>query len=255
MIAYAAATGKQRWQRCYTKATVAWSVAVSPDGKTVYVTGSGVRDVKSTGSSESVLTVACTATGTMKWAARYKNPNADVHDARTQVVAGPSGNIVYVVGRAANKSGHHDTGTSAYRSATGKQLWLHRYRANLGPSTPLIAVSPGGQTVIVTGALSNGRTGYAALASYHASTGVTHWTAKAPLIVGPTGLVIDPHGNTLIIGGRRIAAYSVAHGTVLWRASYPAHRIPTAFALRGDGTRLFETGWNGRGITGGITVA
>src|SRR5262249_6900387 len=67
VIAYAAATGKQRWLRSYT-ATDAWSVAVSPDGKTVYVTGSGAREVKSTGSSESVLTVAYTATGTMKWA-------------------------------------------------------------------------------------------------------------------------------------------------------------------------------------------
>ena len=255
VIAYAAATGKQRWLRSYTKATDAWSVAVSADGKTVYVTGSGVREVESTGSTgESVLTVAYTATGTMKWATRYKNPYADVYDAGTQVLAGPGGNIVYVVGRAANKSGQHDIATFAYRAATGKQLWLHRYHAELGGSAPRIAVTPDGQTVIVTGALSNGRTGYAALAAYHASTGETHWTAKAPLVAGPTGLVIDPHGNTVIIGGRRIAAYSVAHGTVLWTASYPARRFPTAIALSGDCTRLFETGWNGRGITGGITT-
>jgi DNA-binding beta-propeller fold protein YncE len=247
VIAYAAATGKQRWLRSDTKAAdaVAVSVAVSPASKTVYVTGSG---------GSSVLTVAYTSTGTMKWATRYKNPYAGLYDAGTQVVAGPGGNIVYVVGRAANKSGHYEIATFAYRAATGKQLWLHSYHAAIGPSMPLIAVTPDGQTVIVTGALSNGRTGYAALASYQAGTGETHWTAKAPLLAGPTGLVIDPHGNTVIIGGRRIAAYSVAHGTVLWTASYAARQFPTAIALSGDGTRLFETGWNGRGITGGITT-
>ncbi len=41
-IAYAAATGKQRWLRYYTtvKPASGASVAVSPDGKTVYATGS-----------------------------------------------------------------------------------------------------------------------------------------------------------------------------------------------------------------------
>src|SRR5262249_9945238 len=42
VIAYAAATGQQRWLRYYTTvSSAAYFVAVSPDGKTVYVTGSG----------------------------------------------------------------------------------------------------------------------------------------------------------------------------------------------------------------------
>jgi hypothetical protein len=107
-------------------------------------------------------------------------------------------------------------------------------------------VTPDGQTVIVTGGLTNGNAGYA-LASCNASTGETHWTAKAPL-AGPTGLVIDPQGNTVFIGGNRTAGYSVAHGTVLSTSSW-AHGSPTAIGLSADGTRLFETGWNGRGST------
>jgi len=250
VIAYAAATGKQRWLRYSTGMRgEAASVAVSPDGKTVYATGSG---------GSSVLTVAYQATGTVKWAARYKNPYADVYDAGTQIVAGPGGNIVYVVGRAANKSGHHDIATFAYRTATGTQLWLDRYQADLGGSMPRIAVTPDGQTVIVTGALTNGRTGYAALASYSASTGETRWTAKAPL-AGPTGLVIDPHGNTVFVGGNRTTAYSVAHGTVLWTTSYN-HNFPDFGALSGiiglsgDGTRLFAARQTKRGITWSIAI-
>src|SRR6266571_4689011 len=238
-VAYDTRTGKQLWARRATLTAYAASeLAVSPDSATVYVAGSGFG----------VIAYAA-ATGKQRWLRSYTKAT----DAWSVAVSA-DGKTVYVVGRAANKSGHHDIATFAYRAATGKQLWLHRYHAELGGSAPRIAVTPDGQTVIVTGALSNGRTGYAALAAYHASTGETHWTAKAPLVAGPTGLVIDPHGNTVIIGGRRIAAYSVAHGTVLWTASYPARRFPTAIALSGDGTRLFETGWNGRGITGGITT-
>jgi outer membrane protein assembly factor BamB len=248
VVAYAAATGEQRWLRSYTKVKrgAANSVAVSPDGKTVYITGSG-------GPPYSVLTVAYQATGTVKWATRYKDPYADGIAGGSQIVAGPGGNAVYVVGSASNKSRHYDIATFAYGAATGRQLWLDRYNAHSRGG--LIAVTPDGQTVILAISLSDGRTGHAALLSYRASTGETQWTAKAPL-AGPIGLVIDPHGNTVIIGGNPITAYSVAHGTVLWKASYAQRQYPTAIALSGDGTRLFETGWNGRGLAGGIiTVA
>jgi PQQ-like domain len=239
VIAYAAATGRQRWLCSYTKVQYGEgeSVAVSPDGKTAYVTGFA-------GSPSSALTVAYRATGTMKWAARYKNPYGFAGG--TQIVAGPGGNAVYVVGSAQNKSGHYDIATFAYGAATGKQLWLDHYDARLGGRVPQMAVTPDGQTVIVTGGLSGGRLGYA-LASYNASTGRTQWTMRAP-VVGPSGLVIDPHGNTMFVGGGLTVAHSVAHGTVLWTARY-AHALPGPIALNGDGTRLFQTGWDDRGIT------
>ena len=118
-------------------------------------------------------------------------------------------------------------------------MWLDSLEAG----APEIAVTPAGQTVIVTGP----RPGGSALASYNASTGRTQWTTRAP-VSGPSGLVIGPHGNTVFVGGGLIAAYSVADGTVLWTASY-AHGIPGPIALSGDGTRLFETGWDDIGIT------
>ena len=77
-------------------------MAVSQDAKTVYVTGSAG------GFPYSVFTVAYQATGAVKWATRYKDPYGDGHAFGSQIVTGPGGNAVYVVGTASSKSGHND---------------------------------------------------------------------------------------------------------------------------------------------------
>jgi DNA-binding beta-propeller fold protein YncE len=240
VIAYAAATGNQRWLRYYTKVPgEAASVAVSPDGKTVYATGSA---------GSSALTVAYQAAGTLKWATGYKTPYAGFA-AGSQIVAGPGGGAVYVGGKASNKSGHLDVATFAYRAATGQRMWLDRYNALLGGGVPDIAVTPGGRTVIVTVPRHDGRTAYA-IAAYNASTGGTRWTRLAPdQNMFPSGLVINPHEDTMFIGGNRTAAYSVADGTGLWITSGYTHGSGI-IGLSGDGTRLFGTRWaSSRGIT------
>jgi hypothetical protein len=246
VIAYATATGQQRWLRYYTKTKPAQgnSVAVSPDGKTVYVAGSG---------SPSAVTVAYRAAGTLKWAAQYKNPYGS--SAGLQVVAGPGGSAVYVVGKAVNQSGNLDIATFAYRAGTGRRLWLDRYNARAGGLLPCqVAVTPDGRTVIVTGPRNNGSAGGYAMASYNSSTGGTRWTRQAPVAphapLASTGLVIDPHGDTAFVASNHnLVAYSVAHGTVLWTTSYASEEA-TGMALRGNGTRLFVTGWwPGRGTT------
>jgi DNA-binding beta-propeller fold protein YncE len=242
VIAYAAATGKQRWLRYSTgKRGDAESVAVSPDGKTVYATGSA---------GSSALTVAYGAAGTLKWAARYKDPYGFA--AGSQIVAGPGGGAVYVAGKAANKNGHFDVATFAYRAATGRRMWLDRHyaliTAGLLPA-PEIAVTPGGQTVIVTVPLHGDRSLPFAIASYNASTGRTRWTRLAPDSSGwwvQSGLVISPRGDTMFIGGNRTAAYSVADGAVQWTTSYSRSfplggLVSGIIGLSGDGTRLFGT--------------
>ena len=242
VIAYAAATGKQRWLRYSTgKRGYADSVAVSPDGKTVYATGVA---------GSTALTVAYGAAGTLKWATRYKDPYGFA--AGSQVVAGPGGGAVYVTGKAANKNGHFDVATFAYRAATGTRMWLDRHyaliTAGLLPA-PAIAVTPGGQTVIVTVPLHGDRSLPFAIASYNASTGRTRWTRLAPDSSGwwvQSGLVISPRGDTMFIGGNRTAAYSVADGAVQWTTSYSRSfplggLVSGIIGLSGDGTRLFGT--------------
>jgi DNA-binding beta-propeller fold protein YncE len=246
LIAYAASTGKRRWLRTYAtmKPAIAESVAVSPDGKSVYVTGS----------DGSALTVAYQATGRLQWAARYQNPLGGSSEG-LQVVAAPAGSAVYVVGKAQNRSGQLDIATFAYCAATGEALWSGRHSARAGGLPCQIAVTPDGRSVIVTGTRNNGMTGGYLVASYNATTGRTQWAGQAsaspdaPSI--PAGLVIDPGGDAVFVAstqfraGYDIAAYSVASGAVLWTSSYAAHsRVysPVAIALNGDGTRLFVTG-------------
>jgi len=251
VIAYAAATGKQRWLRYYTKVKPGYadSVAVSPDGKTVYATGSA---------GSAALTVAYGASGTLKWAARYKDPYGFA--AGSQIVAGPGGGVVYVAGTAANINGHFDVPTFAYRAATGRRMWLDRHYARITAVAvaPEIAVTPGGQTVIVTVPLNHG-TSYA-IAAYNASTGGTRWTRLAPYSFGrPSGLVINPSGDTMFIGGNRTTGYSVADGAVLWTTSYNRNFPVGGFlsgiiGLSGDGTRLVATRQTRRGITWSIII-
>jgi 6-phosphogluconolactonase (cycloisomerase 2 family) len=240
VLAYAAATGEQRWLRYYTRTKPGRgdSVTVSPDGKTVYATGSG---------TPSAVTVAYQAAGTLQWADQYKAPYAG-SSAGLQVVAGPGGSAVYVVGKAPNQSGNLDIATFAYRAATGKRLWLNRYNARAGGLLPCqLAVTPDGRTVIVTGPRNNGSAGGYAIASYNSTTGATRWTRQAPIApdtpLASTGLVIDPHGDTAFVtSSLNLVAYSVARGTVLWTSKY-APEEATGTALRGNGTRLFVTGW------------
>ena len=234
VIAYAAATGRQRWLRYYASAKPGrvMSVAVSPDGKTAYATGA-------VGSS--ALTVAYRAAGAVKWAARYSSPHGGFA-AGSQIVAGPGGGAVYVGGRESDAAGHVDIATLAYRAATGQRMWRDQLRGG----APDIAVTPDGQKVIVDG--SRNRT-QDAIATYNASTGGTLWTRLAPgPLVLPSGLVINPRGDTMFIGGNRTAAYSVADGTLRWITS--GTRGSGVIGLSGDGTRLFGTRWaSSPGIT------
>ena len=247
VIAYAAATGKQRWLRDLTgKPGYAESVAVSPDGKTVYATGSA---------GSSALTVAYGTAGTLKWAARYKDPYG--FSAGSQIGVAPSGDAVYVAGKAANKNRHVDVATFAYRAATGSRMWLDRHDARITTGllpAPDIAVTPGGQTVILTVPVQGGAS--YDIAAYDSSTGGTQWAKPAPSSSGmASGLVINPAGDTMFIGGNRTTAYSVADGTMLWATSYdsgfPLGGLEAGIiGLSGGGTRVFGT----RQIHGRITI-
>ncbi len=136
LIAYDAATGKQRWLRYYTRVKSAWagSVAVSPDGSTVYVAGGAtVRVAGGAGAAfhyvSSLIVLAYdAAAGTLKWATWYANRYTGGAYAGGAfggpIVLGPGGSDLYVAGTVSSKAGHHVAATFAFRAATGKCLWL-----------------------------------------------------------------------------------------------------------------------------------
>jgi hypothetical protein len=154
--AYSAATGARLWVRRYNGPANGWddpsSLAASPTGKMVFVTGISDRDRSA--DAGDYATVAYSAIGRQVWVSRYGGPG-NRGAAGSSVAAGPDGRTVFVTGTTA--AGQF--ATVAYRAATGTRLWVRLYR---GPGrgdgfAALVAASPSGGRVFVTGA-SPGRT-------------------------------------------------------------------------------------------------
>jgi putative hemolysin len=276
VIAYDAASGRQRWLRVYNRVGTgdAVALAVSPDGSTVYVAGEVAARLSRSFSLFSLLVFAYTATGTLKWVTRYVNRYTGGHYAggafAGPIVLGRGGNALYVAGHVSSKAGHQVAATFAFRAATGECLWMDPDRA---PGGGKDSVTPDGKTVIFVGDRTGEDAGYA-VTSYDASNGATRWARRAPVPGGAgiyadgppitaDGIVIDPHGDTAYVASREgyregydLAAWSVARGTVLWTTSYATAEVfsPVAIVLSQDGTRLYVTGKVG--INGGMaTVA
>ena len=142
-MAYSAATGARLWVQRYNGPgngnDAASSVAVSPDGSRVFVTGAS----QGTTLGPDYATVAYSAaTGARLWVTRYNGP-ANGDDAARSVAVSPGGSRVYVTG-----GSYPGSATPAYSAATGAQLWLARHNDML---LAAVAVSPGGSRVYVTG--------------------------------------------------------------------------------------------------------
>ena len=157
-VAYDAATGAQRWASRYNgpahRDDFALSVAVSPDGATVFVTGASFGGLNRACRHRSdYATVAYdAATGAQRWARRYNGP-ANSADRASSVAVSPGGATVFVTG---TSGGNY--ATVAYAAATGARRWVSRYNgpANGADQASSVAVSPGGATVFVTGTSGGG---------------------------------------------------------------------------------------------------
>ena len=223
-VGYDAATGRQLWARSYAgpgeAADEAAAIAVSPDGRIVFVTGtSGPLN----GVQEYATIAYSASTGRQLWLRRYKGP--DGYSIARALVVGPDGKTVFVTGYASRgvygPGGGSDAFTTiAYDAATGAQRWLRRYKdpANGNNQARNISISPDGDTVYVTGR------GY-----------------------GPTSRYDD-----------LTVAYNAAAGTQLWASRYnsPANGndYANAVAVAPDGTSVYVTGGS-RGTSGGPAFA
>ena len=229
--------------------SVADSVADSPSGRTVYVTGYGGDTAD--GVSPEYATVAYSAsTGKRLWAAVYRGGATAI-----SVVASPSGKAVFVTGQ--GTSGQFTT--IAYNAVTGARLWVKAYGSNGSPYS--MTVSPTGNAVFVTGETESGAASldYDTVA-YSAVTGKQLWVKTVSAAndrYQADQIVSGPAGKTVYVtlpglSGSHVTyvtiAYNAATGARLWTKSYLYSAIytsshgPSAIAVSPTGKAVFVTG-------------
>ena len=261
-VAYSAATGAQLWVKHYhgpgsgNSSDIAHSVAVSPDGGTVFVTG------ESAGANKlpDYATVAYNAaTGAQLWVKRYSGPG-DRNDMAKSVVVSPDGGTVLVTGSSQGASGF-DYATVTYNAVSGAQLWVKRYNGpgNGDDEASALRVSPSGGTVFVTGSSTGATSGedYATIA-YNAATGAQQWAKRYNGHGDDSALsvAVSPDGGTVFVTGQSdgtnllpdyaTVAYNAATGAQRWVKRYngPGNSNDLAYsaAVSPDGGTVYVTG-------------
>jgi DNA-binding beta-propeller fold protein YncE len=264
-VSYDAATGTILWTRTYDgsggASDEASSLAVSPDGTRVFVTGT----TYSSSADTDYATLAYDATtGATLWAMRTSRPGWDYPNA---VAASPDGSTVFVTGK-----GQGDYATVAYDAATGSTRWTTLYGASgRGGEAHSLAVSPDGTRVFATGWIYPEFSAplahyddYATVA-YDATTGAIVWTdlydpghskdLAHATSVSPDGTRVFVTGESEMPATRKdyaTIAYDAATGGRLWVRRFTGlggKREDEAYALgvSPDGDKVFVTGSSSTG--------
>jgi DNA-binding beta-propeller fold protein YncE len=270
-VAYNSATGAQLWVARYKGhdtgvfgyGSEATALAVSPDGGTLYVTGSNGSCCGTAGRYlQDYVTIAYdAATGARRWLARYNGP-ASGDDVPRSVTVSPDGHTVYVTGASAGKTSGTDYATVAYDAATGAQRWASRYNgpANNNDKANMVTAAPGGRTVYVTGTSGRNAASDFATVAYNAATGAQRWVSRynGPASLGDGGkaLAITPDGRTVIVTGYSngvgsgpdyaTIAYNAATGARQWTRRYNgpgnARDSSQAIGVTPDGRKVIVAG-------------
>lgn len=252
-VAYDAWTGEQVWAALHDGPASGrdhgQSVAVSPDGAKVFVTGVS----NGLGTQDDCATLAYdAATGDEIWTARYDGP-ASGRDHQCVLSVSPDGGTLFVAADSEGVGTRSDYVVVAYDAATGSEVWVARYDgpSSLGEHTGRLTVSPSGGEVFVSGGspCTECDTDCATVA-YDASTGDELWVARYD---GPGSLARDHcshaavsrDGATLFVAGWSdeigtgpdylVVAYDASTGDETWVAHYDGP------ALGGDGLRALQT--------------
>jgi hypothetical protein len=153
-VAYEASTGSQLWARRYdgpgaVSHDAASALGVSPDGSSVFVTGSSSG---STGRSDHATVAYVASTGTTLWVKRY-NGTGDGYDFAEALGVSPDGSGVFVTGSSLGATTGDDFTTVAYNASIGTRLWVTSYDGPLhsADGARSLGVSPDGSRVFVTG--------------------------------------------------------------------------------------------------------
>jgi WD40 repeat protein len=245
------------------------SVATSPDGTTVFVTGKS--DGPTTAYPDYATVAYDAGTGTQLWAKRY-SPTTAGYDAASAVTVAPDGASVFVTGTSDQPGYSFDYFTIAYDASTGTRLWSKRYDggAMYDDVASDVVASPDGSAVFVTGVSrlgpSSEQADYATIA-YDAANGTKLWVKRYD---GPhhnadeaIDAELSPDGSAVFVTGRSkgspdfdyvTAAYRATSGQRIWVARYDGPRsgadYARALAVSPDGARVVVTGMSVGATTG-----
>jgi sugar lactone lactonase YvrE len=201
--AYDAATGVRLWAARFGSpgpvGSISSAIAASPDGATVYVTGSTPGR---SGWDDYVTVAYGAATGTMRWVSRYDGPAHFIDTAGDMVLSG-DGDVVYVTGTSSRGIDNDDVATIALRAQDGRRRWVSRYDpTGVSEFAGSIALGPDGTRVYVAGTSVND---FLTL-GLDAVTGQLIWDAtydgEAHDIDTAAAVAVDPGGLRVYVTGR-----------------------------------------------------
>lgn len=235
-LAYDGSTGEQRWSARYVGPDTDWvrpgGIVVSPDGGTVFVTGTAQR-----GGYRAVTVAYDALAGTELWTAQFDGSLPE--NRRSSLAASPDGKLVLVTGNfTADTSG---CVTVAYEAATGSEVWRARYDGPFsGPHRCYAtSIAPDGARTFVTGrSLAAGGLYDCITFALDTKTGTRLWSASHPGAY-PLGAesecrwnAVTPDGATVLSSGFAtgnkgwddflLVAYDAASGAELWSSRLDA---------------------------------
>jgi outer membrane protein assembly factor BamB len=197
------------------------SVAASPDGSKVFVTGTSASEWS--GATDYATVAYDATTGTQLWIKRYTAALNGGNDVAVSVAVGRDGSSVFVTGSSDDGGYSYDYFTIAYDASTGTRLWAKRFGHSYDDVAYALVVSPDGSKVFVTGDSLLGPfaadADYATVA-YDASTGTKLWVKRYD---GPhhnydvaVAASVSPDGSAVFVTGKSKGSLDFDYATVAY---------------------------------------
>jgi len=251
-VAYRAGTGSPLWADRLSSLgrneDEAQSVAVSPDGRAVFVAGSGF-----TAQGYTIADYRA-GNGAEYWVRHYTGQG---DNGARAVAVSPDGQTVFVTGTVDS-----EYTTIAFDTSTHAWRWVRKFADGRAQA---LAVSPDGSTVFVTGTSYvhvGGSAEHYRTVAYDAGTGKLLWTASYDTAStaqnDATAVAVSPDGSTVFVTGYvtggngtfstdpSTVAYNAATGAQLWSSTYNApYGRDWALAVSPDGSTVYVAGDTG----------